>query len=114
AVGRGDRRHPARRRARRGEAPRLVAHPPLDGGGQRAFPPALPQSWVLADGPRRRRRGRMGARAVKSALDSANDPGAEVRTASLPNEKALVTYSEVRTLASTNAQPGDRGACRRR
>jgi hypothetical protein len=40
--------------------------------------------------------------------------GAEMRTAFVSIGKGFTTYSEGMTLAATNAEPGDLGACRRR
>lgn len=37
-----------------------------------------------------------------------------MRAAFMSIEEAVVTYLEVVTLASQNAEPGDLGACRRR
>jgi hypothetical protein len=40
--------------------------------------------------------------------------GAHMRTAFISIERTFVTYLEVMTLASQDAELGDRGACRRR
>jgi hypothetical protein len=42
------------------------------------------------------------------------DQGAEMREAFMLIEKGFSTYSEGMTLAATNAELGDLGACRRR
>jgi hypothetical protein len=42
------------------------------------------------------------------------DQGAEMRTAFMSIAKGFATYAEGMTLAATNAELGDLGACRRR
>ena len=57
------------------------------------------------------------AAGVRQALAVAARKDSRFRTvdgAFMSIDQAFVTYSEGMTLASTNAQPGDPGACRRR